>query len=142
MTSSFWAAIASSVDRVVFHMCSLLNKMVFFTQSMQGLFFVSQGIPRTIWACPRPTIMRDKSSLKAVAWQQTWVAAVICPCLFLVPSTFKAWRGGLDHDGRRRRLTRDGSIKFPVAPQSMRAVITTVLASCFRRMGNWIAHSD
>ena len=82
MTLSFWVAIASSVDRVVFHMCSSSNEIVFFTQSMQGLFFVSQGIPRTIWARPRPTIMRDKSSSKVVVWQWTWVAAVICPCLF------------------------------------------------------------
>ena len=59
-----------------------------------------------------------------------------------MPSTFKAWRGGIDCDGRRRRLTRDGSIKFLVAPQSMRAVVTTVLAPCFRQIGNWIARSD
>ena len=39
-----------------------------------------------------------------------------------MPSAFKAWRGGIDHNGRRRRLTRDGSIKFPVSPQSTRAV--------------------
>ena len=30
----FWVAIASSVDRVVFQMCSSSNKIVFFTQSM------------------------------------------------------------------------------------------------------------
>ena len=86
--------------------------------------------------------MRDKSSLKVAAWQRTQVVVVICPCLFGVPSTFKAWRGGIDHDGRRRRLTRDGSIKFPVAPQSMRVVVTMVLAPCFRQIGNQIALLD
>ena len=58
--------------------------------------------------------------------------AIIHPCLFGVPSTFKAWRGGIDRDGRRRRLTRDGLIKFPVAPQSTRAAVAMVLAPCFR----------
>ena len=123
---------ASSVDKVVFQMCSLLNKMVFFTQSMKGLFFVSQGIPNTIWAHPRPTIMRDKLSSKAMAWQWNHVVAVICPCLFRVPSMFRAWRGGIDCEGRRRRLTREGSMKFLVAPQSTRAVVTMVFASCHR----------
>ena len=86
--------------------------------------------------------MRDKSSLKVVAWQWTRVVVVICPCLFRVPSTFRAWRGGIGREGRRRRLTRDGSIKFPVAPQLTRAVVTMVLAPCFRQIGNQIAHSD
>ena len=86
--------------------------------------------------------MSDKSSSKVVAWQRTRVAAVICPCLFGVPSTFRAWRGGIGHDGRRRRSTRDGSIKFLVAPQSMRVVVATVLAPYFRQIGNRIAQSD
>ena len=133
---------ASSVDKVVFWMYSLLNEMVFFTQSIQGLFFVNQGIPNTIWACPRPTIMRDKSSLKTVAWQWTQVAVVICPCLFGVPSMFRAWRGGIDCEGRRWWLTREGSMKFLVAPQSTRAVVTMVLAPCLRQIGNQIAYSD
>ena len=37
---------------------------------------------------------------------------------------------------------RDGSIKFLVAPQSMRVVVTMVLAPCFRQIGNQIARSD
>ena len=77
-------------------------------------------------------IMRDKSSSKAVALQWTQVAVVICPSLFGVLSMFKAWRGGIDCKGRRRRLAREGSIKFPVAPQSTRAVVTMVLAPCLR----------
>ena len=89
-TSSFWAAIASSVDRVVFWMCSSLNTIVFFTQLIQGLFFINHGIPRMTWAHPRPTIIRDRSSLKVVALQWTQVMAVIHPCLFSVPSTFRA----------------------------------------------------
>ena len=36
---------------------------------------------------------------------------------------------------------REGSMKFPVAPQSMRAVVATVLAPYCSRMGNCIAHS-
>ena len=132
----------SSMDKVVFQMCSSLNKMVFFTQSMQGLFFISQGIPNTIWACPRPTIMRDKLSSKAMTWQWTRVVAVICPCLFEVLSMFRAWRGGIDCEGRRRQLMREGLMKFPVAPQSTRAVVTMVLTPCCRQMGNWIARSD
>ena len=33
-------------------------------------------------------------------------------------------------------------MKLLVAPQLMRAVVTTVLAPYFKRMGNWIARSD
>ena len=55
------------------------------------------------------------------------VAAVICPCLLIVPSTLKACRAGMGREGRRRQLTREGSIKFLVALQSMRAVVVMVL---------------
>ena len=48
----------------------------------------------------------------------------------------------MGQDGRRRRWTREGSMKFPVAPQSIRAVVTTVLVLYCRRMGNRIARSD
>ena len=68
--------------------------------------------------------------------------AVIRPCLLTVPSTLKACKAGIDREGRRRRSTREGSIKFPVAPQSMRAVVVTVLALYCSLMGNRRAHSD
>ena len=71
--------------------------------------------------------MRARSSSKAAALQWTWVAAVIYPCLLAVPLMLKAWRGGIDQDRRRRHWTREGLIKFPVAPQSMRAVVAMVL---------------
>ena len=70
------------------------------------------------------------------------VAAVICPCLLTVPSTLKACRGGMVQEGRRRWLTREGLIKFPVAPQSMRAVVVMVLALYRNLIGNCKAHSD
>ena len=37
---------------------------------------------------------------------------------------------------------REGSIKFPVAPQSMRAVVVTVLALYRNLIGNCKAHLD
>ena len=70
------------------------------------------------------------------------VAAVIHPCLLTVPSTLKACRSGMVQEGRRRRLTREGSIKFPVAPQSMRVVVVTVLALYHNLIGNCKARSD
>ena len=45
-------------------------------------------------------------------------------------------------EGRRRWLTREGSIKFPAAPQSMRAVVVTVLAQYHNLIGNRKALSD
>ena len=72
----------------------------------------------------------------------TVVVAVICPCLLTVPSMLKACRAGMGRVGRRRRLAREGSIKFLVAPQSMRAVVVTVLALYRSLMGNHKAHSD
>ena len=44
----------------------------------------------------------------------------------------RAWRGGMAREGRSRCLTRVESMKFPVAPQSTRAVVTMVLAPYFR----------
>ena len=70
------------------------------------------------------------------------MAAVICPCLLTVPSTLKACRGGMAREGRRRRLTREGSMKFLVAPQSMRAVVVTVLTLYCSLIGNHRARSD
>ena len=70
------------------------------------------------------------------------VVAVIHPCLLTVPLTLKACRAGMGREGRRRRLMREGSIKFPVAPQSMRAVVVTVLALYHSLMGNCKARSD
>ena len=67
---------------------------------------------------------------------------MIRPCLFAVPSTLKACSGGMVREGKRRRLTREGSMKFPVAPQSMRAVVVTVLALYCSLMGNHKARSD
>ena len=131
-TSSFVAAIVSLVERVVFQMCVSWNEMVLVTQSMRGLFFVSHGIPNTTCARPSPTIIKVKSSLKAEALQWTLVAAVIRPCLLTVPSTLKACRGWMGRDGRRRCWTREGSMKFPVAPQSIRVVVVTVLILYYR----------
>ena len=85
--------------------------------------------------------MKDRSSSKVVAWQWTRVAVVIHPCLLAVPSTLNAWRGGIGRDGRRRHWMREGLMKFPVAPQSMRAVVAMVLTPYCSRMGNCIAHS-
>ena len=45
-------------------------------------------------------------------------------------------------EGRRRWRTREGSIKFPVALQSMRAVVVTVLALYRSSIGNRKAHLD
>ena len=70
------------------------------------------------------------------------VAAVIRPCLLTVPSTLKACRSGMAQEGRRRQLMREGLIKFPVAPQSMRAVVVTVLALYCNLIGNHRARSD
>ena len=70
------------------------------------------------------------------------MAAVIRPCLLVVLSTLKACRGGMAQEGRRRRSTREGSIKFTVAPQSMRVVVVTVLALYRSLMGNHKARSD
>ena len=68
--------------------------------------------------------------------------AVIRPCLLTVLSMLKACRGGMVREGRRRRLTREGSIKFPVALQSMRVVVVMVLALYRSLIGNRKARSD
>ena len=64
------------------------------------------------------------------------MAVVICPCLFGVPSTFRAWRGSIGQEESRSHWTGVGSMKFPVAPQSTRVVVTMVLTLYVRRIGN------
>ena len=81
-------------------------------------------------------IIRVRSSSKMAALQWTLVAAVTHPCLLVVPSTLKAWRGWIGRDGRKRRWSREGLIKFPVAPQSTKAVVATVLAPYCRQTGS------
>ena len=58
------------------------------------------------------------------------------------PVDIKACRGGMAREGRRRQLMREGSIKFLVAPQSMRAVVVMVLALYHNLIGNRKAHLD
>ena len=67
---------------------------------------------------------------------------MIRPCWLIVLSMLKAWRDGIGREGRRSQSTREESMKFPVALQSMRVVVVTVLALYCSRMGNCRARLD
>ena len=85
-----------------------------------------------ICACPNPTIIKVRSSENAAALQWTQVVVVICPCLFRVPLMLRAWRSSIGQEGSKSCWMRVGSMKFPVAPQPTRVVVTTVLALYIR----------
>ena len=105
-------------------------------QSIFGFHFFSQGIPRITLGLLSQSII----SLMGSEWSSR-VRTVLAfqwmvPFWFLVPSTLSAMMGS----GRQMRvkLSRERrcmSMKFPVAPESMRVVVSTVLFIACSKMG-------
>ena len=96
-------------------------------QSMWGFLDFNQGIPRMICFCPRLTTIRSKLPEPCGSTMQVRAFQRIVPRRLGVPSTLKApigWESLF-----RGKLARDSSprlMKFPVAPKSTRAVVSTV----------------
>ena len=96
-------------------------------QSMLGFHFLSQGIPRMICFHPRFRIMSLMFSRCLGNKRLTLVSHMMLPLELVVPSTLYAltclssfFRGNL------ARATSSGSMKLPVAPQSMMAVVSMI----------------
>jgi hypothetical protein len=103
---------------------------VFAFQSMRGFWVFNQGIPRMICLRPRLTII---SSRPLVFWNGstgTLVFQTTVPFRFVEPSTLYAWMGlGSPCRGKFARDRSPRSRKFPVAPESIRAVVSTIWLS-------------
>ena len=103
------------------------KERVLLFQSMWGFLDINQGIPRMICFHPRLTTIRSRSSEPCGNTMQVQAFQRIVPRRLGVPSTLKAptdweslFKGKLVRDSSPR------SMKFPVAPESTRAVVSTV----------------
>ena len=103
---------------------------------MAGFHFFSQGIPRMICLCPRLRTISLSFSILSLNRTSVWAFHQMVPLALAVPSTLLAMMG-LDsfsrgNSRRQRRLT---SIKFPVAPQLTRVVVSTICVPLDSLMG-------
>ena len=100
---------------------------VYAVQSILGFHFHKQGIPKII--CWRPRLRTIRSVVSLVFEKRMLVRAFhpIVPLALAVPSTLYAWIGLGSHcNGKLAFDRRPMSMKFPVAPQSMRAVVSMI----------------
>ena len=123
-------------------MVGLGKERVLLFQSMRGFMDLSHGIPRMICFCPRLTTIRSRLSDPCGNTMRVWAFQRIVPCRLGVPSTLKVpigwgslFRGKLVRDNSPR------SMKFPVAPESMRAEVSTIWVPTSSLMGKWRVHS-
>ena len=100
---------------------------VFVNQSILGFHLRNQGIPKITCCRPRLRTMRSMFSLDWEKRMSVWAFHLMVPLAFVVPSTLYA-RIGLERRCRGKFALdkRPMSMKFPVAPQSMRAVVSTI----------------
>ena len=100
---------------------------VFLFQSMVGFHFFSQGIPRMICFHPRLRTMSLSFSVLSLNRISVWAFHWMVPLALAVPSTLLVMMGLESFSrGNSRRQRRLISMKFLVAPQSMRVVVLTI----------------
>ena len=103
------------------------KERVLFFQSMWGFLDRSHGIPRMICQRPRLMTIRSRSSELCGSIRQVRAFQRIVPLWLGVLSTLKAPMGwGSLFRGKLARDKSPRSIKFPVAPESTRAEVSTV----------------
>ena len=109
---------------------------MFFLQSMVGFHFFSQGIPRMICFRPRLRTISLNFSILSLNRMLVWAFHQMVPLALVVPSMFLAMMGlGSFSRGNLRRQRRPTSMKFPVAPQSTRAVVLMICVPLDSLMG-------
>ena len=111
-------------------------------QSMWGFFDFSQGIPKIICLRPRLTTIRSKSSRPCGKTMRVWAFQRIVPRRLGVPSTLNTPMGwGSRFKGKLARDSSPRLMKFPVAPESTRAVVSTVWIPTSSLIGKRRVHS-
>ena len=115
---------------------------VFASQSILGFHLHNQGIPRITCCRPRLRTMRLVFSLEWEKRMSVWAFHWMVPLTFVVPSTLYARMGlGRRCRGKFALDRRPMSMKFPVAPQSMRAVVSMICVPVANLIGRRIVHS-
>ena len=100
---------------------------VFVNQSILGFHLHSQGIPKITCCCSKLRTMRLVFSLDLEKRMSVWAFHLMVPLAFVVPSTLYARMGlGRHCKGKFALDKRPMSMKFPVALQSMRAVVSMI----------------
>ena len=109
---------------------------MFLFQSMAGFHFFSQGIPRIICLCLRLRTMSLSFSVLSLNRTSVWAFHRMVPLALAVPLTLLVMMGlGSFSRGNLRRQRRPISIMFPVALQSMRAVVSMICVPLDSLMG-------
>ena len=100
---------------------------MFANQSILGFHLRSQGIPRITCCQPRLRTIRSVFSLDWEKRMSVWAFHLMVPLTFVVPSTLYAQMGlGRRCRGKFALDKRPMSMKFLVAPQSMRVVVSMI----------------
>ena len=117
-------------------------EMVFDNQSILGFHLCSQGIPRITCCWPRLRTIRSVFSLDWEKRMSVWAFHLMVPLMFTVLSTLYAQMGlGRHCRGKFALDKRPMSMKFLVALQSMRAVVSTICVLVANLIGRQIVHS-
>ena len=115
---------------------------VFDIQSILGFHLHNQGIPRMTCCLPKLRTMRSAFSLEWKKRISMWAFHPMVPLILAVPSTLYARMGlGRWCKGKFALDKRLMSMKFLVAPQSMRAVVLTIWIPAASLIGRRIVHS-
>ena len=111
-------------------------------QSILGFHLRSQGIPKITCCWPRLRTIRSVFSLDCENRISVWAFHLIVSLMFAVPSTLYARMGlGRRCRGKFALDKRPMSIKFPVVPQSMRAVVLMICVPVANLIGRQIVRS-
>ena len=120
----------------LFGVRDLGKERVLLFQSMRGFLDFIQGIPKIICLCPRLTTMSSKSLEPCGKTMRVWAFQRIVPCQLGVPSMLKALIGcGNFFRGKLASESSLRSMKFLVAPESTRAVVSMVWVPTSSLMG-------
>ena len=115
---------------------------MFAVQSILGFHLRSQGIPKIICWWPRLRTIRSVVSLDFEKRISVWTFHLMVPLALAVPSTLYAQIGlGSRCSGKLALDRRPMSMKFPVVPQSMRAVVSTICVPVASLTGRQMVHS-
>ena len=96
-------------------------------QSILGFYLCSQGIPKITCCLPRLRTIRLVFSLDWEKRMSVWAFHLMVPLTFAVPFTLYAQMGlGRHCRGKFALDKRPMLMKFPVALQSMRVVISMI----------------
>ena len=102
-------------------------EIVFGTQSILGFHLHNQGIPRMTCCHPKLRTMRLVFSLDLENRMLVWTFHPMVPLVLAVLSILYAWMGlGRCFRGKFTLDRRPMLMKFPVAPQLMRAVVSMI----------------